>query len=454
MPRRAATSGCTRSSSTAIACWPICATARSSCCSRNGLDWTDKFPELAEALSRLPVDEAVLDGEIVLLKRQRRHRFLGAAERDRRTQHGGPRLHGLRSALSSTAGTSPAPHSMSARRPLRSCLAAEQLPTMRYSDHPDRQRAGFLRRGVRRPPRRHHLEAARCATISRGAARPGSKSKCGKREEFVIVGFTDPAGSRAGFGALLMGYHTAKGDARLCRPRRHRLCRQAARRVAPQAGLAGAAQADGEAPGGALRARHALGEARAGGRGRDSPTGRRTASCASRASSASARTSRRTKSCSIPWPRRNRRHRWRWRSRKQRSAATAPRSSRASASPMRRARSIPNRGSPSWRSPNIYTAIAEHMLPHVARRPLSLLRCPEGVNGERFFQKHLMPGTPAALKRIPVADEGGHRGLPDDRGCRGPRRAGADGRVGDPSLGLDDRQSGKARPPHLRSRSR
>src|SRR5258707_1161361 len=49
-----------------------------------------------------------------------------------------------------------------------------------------------------------------------------------------------------------------------------------------------------------------------------------------------------------------------------------------------------------------YAEIAEFMVPHVARRPLSLLRCPEGVVGQRFFQKHLMPGTPAAIKRVPV----------------------------------------------------
>jgi bifunctional non-homologous end joining protein LigD len=49
-----------------------------------------------------------------------------------------------------------------------------------------------------------------------------------------------------------------------------------------------------------------------------------------------------------------------------------------------------------------YAGIAGHILPHVARRPLSLVRCPDGVTGQRFFQKHVMPGTPAAVKRTPV----------------------------------------------------
>jgi bifunctional non-homologous end joining protein LigD len=37
------------------------------------------------------------------------------------------------------------------------------------------------------------------------------KSKCLNREEFVVVGWTDPEGSRAHIGALLLGYYTEDG---------------------------------------------------------------------------------------------------------------------------------------------------------------------------------------------------------------------------------------------------
>ena len=37
------------------------------------------------------------------------------------------------------------------------------------------------------------------------------KSKCLNREEFVVVGWTDPKGSRTGIGALLLGYYTEDG---------------------------------------------------------------------------------------------------------------------------------------------------------------------------------------------------------------------------------------------------
>lgn len=37
------------------------------------------------------------------------------------------------------------------------------------------------------------------------------KLKCGQRQEFVVGGYTDPQGARAGFGALLLGVHDAEG---------------------------------------------------------------------------------------------------------------------------------------------------------------------------------------------------------------------------------------------------
>ena len=36
------------------------------------------------------------------------------------------------------------------------------------------------------------------------------KSKCGQRQELVIVGYSDPQGKRSGFGSLLLGYHDVK----------------------------------------------------------------------------------------------------------------------------------------------------------------------------------------------------------------------------------------------------
>ena len=48
------------------------------------------------------------------------------------------------------------------------------------------------------------------------------KVKCLNREEFVVVGWTDPEGARPWLGALLLALLRPGWKAGLCRPRRHR----------------------------------------------------------------------------------------------------------------------------------------------------------------------------------------------------------------------------------------
>jgi len=51
-----------------------------------------------------------------------------------------------------------------------------------------------------------------------------------------------------------------------------------------------------------------------------------------------------------------------------------------------------------------YEMAAQRMLPHIAGRPISMVRAPEGINGQRFFQRHVLAGASAA-KPVPVAGE-------------------------------------------------
>ena len=48
--------------------------------------------------------------------------------------------------------------------------------------------------------------------------------------------------------------------------------------------------------------------------------------------------------------------------------------------------------------------VADWMLPHVANRPLTIVRCPEGRHKNCFFQKKIAPGTPAAIGTVPVTE--------------------------------------------------
>ncbi len=54
-----------------------------------------------------------------------------------------------------------------------------------------------------------------------------------------------------------------------------------------------------------------------------------------------------------------------------------------------------------------YWAIASHMLPSVADRPLSLVRCPEGTGHPCFFQKHVNNTLPPGIGSIDIADKNG-----------------------------------------------
>lgn len=51
--------------------------------------------------------------------------------------------------------------------------------------------------------------------------------------------------------------------------------------------------------------------------------------------------------------------------------------------------------------------VAERMLPHVARRPLTLRRCPDGIAEDCFFQKHSMKGMPSAVKTVELPEKNG-----------------------------------------------
>jgi bifunctional non-homologous end joining protein LigD len=52
-----------------------------------------------------------------------------------------------------------------------------------------------------------------------------------------------------------------------------------------------------------------------------------------------------------------------------------------------------------------YRLVAERMLPHVANRPLTLVRCPDGWNKSCFFQKHFAQKAPEGLRTVPIREK-------------------------------------------------
>src|SRR6185369_12852572 len=52
-----------------------------------------------------------------------------------------------------------------------------------------------------------------------------------------------------------------------------------------------------------------------------------------------------------------------------------------------------------------YESIAEWVLPHIVDRPLTLVRCPEGAQGECFYQKHLTGAMPAPVHGVSIKEK-------------------------------------------------
>jgi bifunctional non-homologous end joining protein LigD len=50
-----------------------------------------------------------------------------------------------------------------------------------------------------------------------------------------------------------------------------------------------------------------------------------------------------------------------------------------------------------------YVAVADAILPHVARRPITLVRCPTGRQKKCFYQRHAGSGVPAELGEVQIS---------------------------------------------------
>ena len=225
------------------------------------------------------------------------------------------------------------------------------------------------------------------------------KVKCLQRQEFVIVGYTDPAGSRTGFGALLLGVREPERDAlryvgkvgtgfdelalRTLKIELDRRARKSAPSIAQSARGVGRRVHWVEPE---LVAEISFTEWTADGRLRHPVFhGLRE--------DKSARDVVEERPTDL-------------------ALATAPR-------PRRVKLTHPDKvlfadpGITKGQLAQYWEQVAEHALPYIERRPLTLLRCPDGYGAQCFYQKHLGIGTPDVIPRVVVTPSEDPYGMVD-----------------------------------------
>jgi bifunctional non-homologous end joining protein LigD len=84
---------------------------------------------------------------------------------------------------------------------------------LRYTEHRERSGEEYYREACKNGLEGLIAKRADSAYLSE-RSRDWLKFKCSAEQEFVIIGYTDPKGTRAGFGALMLGYY--EGDRLVC----------------------------------------------------------------------------------------------------------------------------------------------------------------------------------------------------------------------------------------------
>ena len=394
---------------------------KTSLLTRNLLDWTHRYPPIARAALKLPVESAILDGEVIA-----------------QLPSGVGSFQALQNALKSGStsqlvyyafdllfldGRDLRSELLVERKKLLAALVAEASdPQLAYSEHFGGDGRPLLEECCRRG-----LEGI----ISKRGDRPyvagrttdWLKVKCLLREEVVIGGFTISPAVERGIGALLVGWFDGDRlvyagrvgtgfDTRTLTDLRRRLDKlvqprspftqvpprervKEVRWVRPQlvAEVAFSSWTDARV----LRHPAYLGlredkSARSIGR----PETLAAGAIAAEENGSMAKTSAARRRSSTKAARR---------------ARAAPEAAPADVSRLPVRLTSPDRmlfadvGLTKAGLARYYADIADWILPHLQGRPLSMLRCPEGQGEPCFFQKHAAAGTPDALRRIEIDEK-------------------------------------------------
>ena len=377
---------------------------------RNGHDWTAKMPRLAQAVASLPLKSGWIDGEVLMPD-----------------AHGIPDFQALQNAFDGEATDAlvfyvfDLPFAdghdlrgltlLERRERLQRIVQIASPDSIRFSDAfealPSDLIASACQLGFEGV-----IGKRKDGTYVSRRSNDWIKLKCSHRQEFVIGGYTDPQGSRAGLGSLLLGVHDEDGSLRYAgnvgtgfsQKQLAELQAQLQKLkvakspfanpkaidkkphwVEPQL-IAEVSFAEWTQEG---RIRHAVFKGLRSDKPphdirqekpKSQPMSKKTSSAASARTAESAKPAK---------------------------AAKTPKSAESPTSPVGSVRVSnadrvidPSTGITKMDLVRYYATVAPLMMPHLKARPTSLVRAPDGVEGELVFQKHWDVGRVKGVKGI------------------------------------------------------
>ncbi len=381
---------------------------------RTGLDWTHRMRPIAQQLKDLPAESAILDGEVVVLSEDGTTSF---ADLQAAFQEGARKpLTYFAFDLLHLNGHNVRGLPLIDRKAILSQIMRDMDGDLRFSEHLESDGEVIFRKACEL--RAEGIVSKRAASpYHSGRGGDWLKLKCVHEQEFVIGGFTELANKSHGVGALLLGYYD---DGKLIYAGRtgtgftqktHRILRDQLDKLRQTATPFDNPPA--EARKGAIWVKPQL-VAQVNFASWTSDDLVRQAAFKGLREDKPAREVRREEPTVAPKPR------------VERSAthvappSVAAKTTRASKS-SKPAQSKTDHAPVRLTHPDkildaesqltkqqladYYWAIAPHMLPYIAGRPVSLVRCPEGSGHPCFFQKHVTGTLPPGIESVGVPDK-------------------------------------------------
>jgi len=369
---------------------------------RSGLDWTHRMRPLATSLAGLSAKAALLDGEVIVLDENGISSF--AALQSAFQEGAKHPLHYYVFDLLHLEGHNLRTLPLTERKNLLAQLVEElDDDAIRVSEHVRDEKAAIFDEACRHGAEGIVSKRADSVYLS-GRSASWVKVKCGLRQEFVIGGFTLPTKGGDGLGALLLGYYqdekliyagragtgfTQKSQVQI----REKL--ESIRSSTNPFLAIGTAERKG-----ALWVKPQLVAEVAFSTWTADNLVRQASFKGLREDKPASEVVREKASAGIP---------------NARSASVKSRSHAASAASPAISTALPRITNPDkvidresgltkQQFVSYYAEVASHILPHIADRPLSIVRCPSGTAAKCFFQKHVKPGLPKGIGSVEIVD--------------------------------------------------